>query len=179
MSNGLKLACVVALLALITVLVFALRPSPAPSRARQDDGAPHLYVTWDRFEVDRCVAAWLIKRRLDPLARFELLPVESPPPSEGCVSFDVPGAKYERQPGTSVSEAVLAEINVEDPALDWLIRLVRAVEVAFWMLEPDSEEAKLRGALLARWEQAPDTDQRFQAIFEYLDEVHAAAEVIE
>ena len=152
---------------------FALWTGPRSSVTRTVALQTHLYVTWDRFEVDRCVTAWLIKRFVDSDAEFQLYPVGSPIPSEGCIAFDTPGARYERSPGRSVSDTVLAEAGLDEPAVHELVRLVRATEVAFWMITPGSEEAHLRDTLQAQWVGDQTPKVRFQRIFGYLDTVRA------
>ena len=170
-AKVLKLSCAIAIVPICTLLVFAFRPATEPAPQADEAYETHLYITWDRFEVDRCVAAWLIKRFVDSKAEFELLPVGSPIPPEGCIAFDTPGARYERVAGKSVSAVVLAETGVQEPAIDKLVRLVQTTEVAFWMLKPGSEEAKLRNSLQALWMGTSEPKRRFELIFDHLDNV--------
>ena len=37
-------------------------------------GDGHLYSTWDVLETDASASAWLIKRHVDPKARFKFFP---------------------------------------------------------------------------------------------------------
>lgn len=80
-----------------------------------------------------------------------------------------PGARRENVPGKSVSAVVLAEANLQDPAIDTLVQLVQATEVTFWMLQPDSEEANLKNSLKALWLGASEPKKRFELIFDHLD----------
>jgi len=171
MTSTFKLTCLATLLGTCTLLAFALRLSSAPAPEGDEHTETHVYATWDRFEVDRCVAAWLIKRFVDPDAEFEFYPVGSPIPSKGCIAFDTPGARYTRVAGKSVSAVVLAEASIEGPAVQRIVQLVQATEVAFWMLQPGSQEANLRDALQALWMQASHPEARLQPIFAYLDEL--------
>ena len=154
MTSTFKLTCLATLLGTCTLLAFALRLSSAPAPEGDEHTETHVYATWDRFEVDRCVAAWLIKRFVDPDAEF-----------------DTPGARYTRVAGKSVSAVVLAEASIEGPAVQRIVQLVQATEVAFWMLQPGSQEANLRDALQALWMQASHPEARLQPIFAYLDEL--------
>lgn len=160
--------------------VFALAlcafASTATARADQQR-QPHTYVTWDRFEVDRCVAAWLIKRFLDPQAEFELRPVGSSVPKEGCIPFDVPGGSYERAPRRSVSEAVWAKTGQHDQNINEIIALVRATEVGFWKLDPASREARFQESLRALWTDAQEPPKRLADTFAYLDNVYQAGDL--
>jgi protein tyrosine phosphatase (PTP) superfamily phosphohydrolase (DUF442 family) len=170
-TNTFKRSCLIPVMSACALGVFAFRASAESAANGNEDAGTHVYVTWDRFEADRCVAAWLIKRFVDPLAEFEFLPVGSAISAEGCIAFDTPGAQYERAPGRSVSEVVLAETGVRDPALDRIVQLVRAIEVAFWMLDQGSEEVKLRNALQELWTQGGSANERLAPIFAYLDRV--------
>ena len=174
-TNRLKCSCLIPVMGTCALGVFAFRASAESAANGNEDAGTHVYVTWDRFEADRCVAAWLIKRFVDPLAEFEFVPVGSAISAEGCIAFDTPGAQYERAPGRSVSEVVLAETGVQDPVLDRIVQLVRAIEVAFWMLDQGSEEAKLRNALQELWTQAGNANERLAPIFAYLDRVRAGS----
>lgn len=166
----LRLSCSVAL------VIGAVQAVSAIQHPQQSaDGVEaHRYVTWDRFEVDRCVAAWLIKRHLDPEATFEFLPVGTSVPQTGCITFDAPNARYERAPGKAVSELILSETKLRDSSINRLMKLVRATEVAFWMLKPDSDEARLRDSLRRLWIEDRQPDERLQPIFAYLDAVYAS-----
>jgi len=172
-ANILRVGCGVVCVSVCALAPLAFRSSPESRHATDGGLGTHLYVTWDRFEVDRCVTAWLIKRFVDSEAEFQFYPVGSPVPSEGCIAFDTPGARYERSPGRSVSDTELAEAGLDEPAVHELVRLVRATEVAFWMITPGSEEANLRDTLQALWvgDQAPK--EHLQRIFGYLDTVRA------
>ena len=174
MANTLKVGGLVGFVGMCALLVFAFRSPPSPIPQRDEDKETHVYVTWDRFEVDRCVAAWLIKRFVDSEAEFEFRPVGSPIPSEGCIAFDVPGARYERAPGKSVSAVLLAERGLEDPGVDRLVQIVQATEVAFWMLKSGSEEAKLRDTLQSLWTRTTDPEARLRPIFAHLDSLRSA-----
>ena len=169
-TNVLRLSCSVAL------VIGSVQAASAIQRPKQSaEGVQtHRYVTWDRFEVDRCVAAWLIKRHLDPEATFEFLPVGTPVPRTGCITFDAPNAQYERAPGKAVSELILSETNLRDSSINRLIKMVRATEVAFWMLKPDSEEGRLKDTLQRMWIEDRQPDERLEPIFAYLDAVYAA-----
>ena len=92
MANLLKLGSAIAIVPICTLLVFAFRPTTEPAPQADEDYETHLYITWDRFEVDRCVAAWLIKRFVDPEAEFRLLPVGSPTATGGGDAFEPAGA---------------------------------------------------------------------------------------
>ena len=174
MVNTLKLGGLVALLGTCTLLAFAFRSSSAPTPEGDEHTEAHLYATWDRFEVDRCVAAWLIKRFVDSEAEFEFYPVGSPIPSDGRIAFDTPGTRYTRVAGKSVSALVVEEFGLRDPAVDKLVQLVQTTEVAFWMLKSGSEEAKLREVLQSLWTQTTEPEARLMAIFAHLDSLRSA-----
>ena len=147
--------------------------SPEVLSKKSSEPSAHVYVTWDKFEVDRWVAAWLIKRFIDPSAEFRAVPTGSGLSEADGILFDVPGGRWSRGPNSSASEKVFAEIKNNDPALTKMLGLVRKLELAYWRLSPkDSQARRLHDSLLRIFREADEHSQRTQAMFEYLDQVY-------
>ncbi len=139
----------------------------------------NVYITWDRFEVDRWVAAWLIKRFVDQSAEFKVVPTGLPVDEQNGIAFDIPGGRWCRGPNSSASEKVFAEINTDDRAMKKMLGLVRKLELAYWRLSAkDSEARRLHDSLLRIYQGIHDQNQRTEAMFEYLDEVYETGGVV-
>src|SRR5262245_66595085 len=67
--------------------------------------------------------AWLIRRSLDPKAKFVFTPRDSPLP-EGAEPFDIPGVKLSHHGGHCSFHALLKEYKLNDPILDRIARIV-------------------------------------------------------
>ena len=94
-----------------------------------------LWVTRRRIQVNRVGTAWLIRRFIDPEARFrfvepeEVAAVEA---AEGAHGFDAPGAKYPHEDalGRCSFEALVAEHRPHDPVLAEMARIVHGADFA-------------------------------------------------
>ncbi len=134
--------------------------------ADEPEAASPRYYTAGVLEPDRVASGWLIARHVAPQAEVLLLPEAAEPPP-GAVPFDLPGAKWSRSATRSTYETILAECSSEDPALLEIGALIRAGEISFWMLEPDSPQGRFDRKLRAL---ALEDDA--DGAFAYLDEVY-------
>ena len=124
------------------------------------------------------MAAWLIKRFVDPLAELAVQPVGSAVDEDAGIAFDVPGSRYVRTPDRCVSERVLAETGRSDEALKQIVGFIRKLEIAYWMTEPDSPAGRLNRSLMEIYERHDTLEARLKGMFAYLDRVHAAGGVV-
>jgi hypothetical protein len=92
------------------------------------------WVTRRGIRVNRAATAWLVRRFVDPEARFvfvapeEVAEVERREP--GAIGFDAPGARYPHvdAEGRCSFEALAAEHRPQDEALQLLARIVRGAD---------------------------------------------------
>jgi hypothetical protein len=125
--------------ALIDALDTALRARLAPDEpsaslgviARRDPAEFHgrLWATRKRPWVDRLASAWLIRRHIDPEARFLWLdaPVDCP---RKAVGFDFDGATFSHVGEHVTFETLLASFGLEaDPGLARLARSIHYLDV--------------------------------------------------
>lgn len=104
------------------------RQSEIPALAKADYQG-RLWATRQRPWVDRLASAWLIRRHIDPAARFAWLgsPQDCPPHALG---FDFDGAAFTHVGERVTFETLLASFGLEpDPALMRLARIVRYLDV--------------------------------------------------
>jgi len=131
---------------------------------------PHLYVTWDVLEPDRVSSLWVMKRFVDPQARFHYQPVFSR--ITRGTPFDTPEAKIRRSGARSATEVLLAEHHLNsDPKLARLARMTHFAEITPWMAGSDEDAANLARHL--RQEMLPRDDRNVslaaQRAFAWLD----------
>jgi hypothetical protein len=102
---------------------------------------PDLYVTWNIPEPDRIGSIWLMKRFVDPGARFHF--VEPMSRLSFGTPFDIPEAEVRRYHNRSAFEVLLEDIGRQDePALQALARFCYVTEIRPWALASE-EEARL------------------------------------
>jgi hypothetical protein len=93
------------------------------------------WVTRKAVRVNRTATAWLIRRFIDPAARFSFVAPEAVAGMEredGAVGFDAPGARYPHRDraGRCSFRALVEEHRPEDSALRALARIVQSADFA-------------------------------------------------
>ena len=93
------------------------------------------WVTREKARVDRIACPWLIRKFVDPEAKFLYVPkdqVAEVARREGATPFDVPGAElhhYEEGGKEYVSfDAIIRKYGLKDPALLELAKIVRVAD---------------------------------------------------
>jgi hypothetical protein len=111
----------------------AAAPGPAPPAppARPDlrQVAGATWVTRRGVHVDRIACAWLIRRFLDPQARFAFVPARGYRPRPGEIRFDMLDAEFTHDGERCTFEVLLGEAGLKDPALRALGELVHDVDL--------------------------------------------------
>lgn len=86
------------------------------------------YCTRAFVHVDRCASAWLIKRFIDPEAKFVFVDGQAPPP--GTIPFDMHGVAWGHQ-GNRCSFEVIRELQrLDDEPLIELARIIHGADIA-------------------------------------------------
>jgi hypothetical protein len=91
------------------------------------------WVTRERPKTDRIACPWLIKNFIDPQAEFVYVPagqVLEVADHDDAHSYDAPGAEYTHRDGLCSFEVLLADYQLDDPALALLARIVHGADVA-------------------------------------------------
>ena len=103
-------------------------------RRRKLGAGSHGWVTRERPKIDRIACPWLIRRFIDPEARFLFAPTErvfAVAADTGATAYDIPGAEPFSHDGELCSfDAFLKEYGIKDPALDALALIVRGADTA-------------------------------------------------
>ena len=105
-------------------------PHPAVRRVQRLDAAQYqgrVWATRRRPWVDRLASAWLIRRFIDPQARFLWLksPADCP---KRAVGFDFDGATFTHSGALVTFETLLASFDLQTPALLRLGVLVHSLD---------------------------------------------------
>jgi hypothetical protein len=95
------------------------------------------WVTWENVGVDRMGSAWLIRRFIDPKAKFAFIALDAPLPN-GAEPFDIPGVRLSHHGGHCSFHAILREYKLTDPAL---VRIARIIDEADTVQEVNVEPA--------------------------------------
>lgn len=119
--------------------------APPAGLARLDPAAfrGRTWITRPRPGVDRMASAWLLRRFVDPRARFAFAEVPEAGRSK-AVPFDSYGAELGHQQGLCTFEVLARRFGIDDPGVAALARTVRAVDLQ----EPAPDPAE--AALVAR-----------------------------
>ena len=108
------------------------------------------WVTRERPKVDRVACPWLIRRFVDPDARFLYVPADqvmAVAKREDAIPYDVPDVELGHHGPMCSFDAILDKYRLDDPALRHLARIVRGADTSDKDLTPESRglEAIARG----------------------------------
>lgn len=129
-----------------------------------------LWATRRRLWVDRVASAWLIRRFIDPDARFKWLVRPSDCP-KSALGFDFDGATFTHVGDRVSFETLLASFGLEDdPALRRLGAMVRQLDVGG---EPVPEAIGFEAVMAGARERLDDDDALLAEIGTVLDSLYA------
>lgn len=95
------------------------------------------WVTWQNIGVDRMACIWLIRRWIEPKAKFIFVPADTRPLPERAEPFDIPGTRFSHHGGHCTFYVLLKEHNLDDPVLAHIARMVDEADIVQdVMLEP-------------------------------------------
>jgi len=130
-----------------------------------------VWATRQRVWVDRVASAWLIRRFIDPDARFLWLPTPQDCPPD-AIGFDFDGAAFTHTGHRVTFEVLLASFDLAtDPALTRLGVLVHSLDVGG---VPVPEAAGFEAILTGVRASGADDDQVLTAMTPVLDALYAA-----
>ena len=89
------------------------------------------WITRERPKIDRIACPWLIRRFIDPLARFDYVPaprVIEEARVRDAVPYDLPGVVVTHRGDRCSFDALIEDFALADPALDRLATIVRGAD---------------------------------------------------
>ena len=99
----------------------------SPKRATRDSFRARMWVTRPRPGIDRMGSAWLIKRFIDPQARFSF--VDQPPSAGDAVPFDMFGVEFTHRGEWCTFETLAHTFGLSDSAVERLAAIVHDLDL--------------------------------------------------
>src|SRR5438270_8486881 len=82
------------------------------------------WVCWENVGVDRMACAWLIRRHIDPKAKFLFVPKGEKTFPHRAEPFDIPGVRLSHHHGHCTFHTMLVEYKLDDPILKRMARII-------------------------------------------------------
>jgi hypothetical protein len=86
-------------------------------------------VTREGVKVDRMASAWLIRRFIDPAARFRTVPSRGVRPAEDELGFDLYEGGFTHEGDRCTFEVLCAAFGLSDPALLGIGEIVHDIDL--------------------------------------------------
>lgn len=86
------------------------------------------WVTRHGVHVDRMASAWLIRRFIDPQARFKFVPARGYRPEPGELRFDMFQAEYTHEGELCTFQVLVRRFGLGDPALSAIGEIIRDID---------------------------------------------------
>lgn len=129
------------------------------------------WVTRAGVFVDRIGSAWLIRRFIDPAARFRFV-TDQQATNPGELRFDMFGGEYTHEGDSCTFETLLDRFGLSDPALAAIAEIVHDIDLKeerYGRPETPGIESVLKGIALG----ADDDGQRLERGFSLFDGLYA------
>jgi len=97
-------------------------PPPGPLNNR-------LWVTREGVQVDRIASAWLIRRFVDPGARFKFVPGTGYQAQPGELRFDMFEGEFTHRGDRCTFEVLLGHAGIDDPALKAIGEIIHDIDL--------------------------------------------------
>jgi hypothetical protein len=145
----------------------------APPVPRPEELRKRTWVTRTGIKVDRMASAWLIRRFIDPEARFKFVPAKGYAPEKGELRFDMFEAEYTHEGDLCTFEVLVQRFGLADPALRAVAEIVHDIDVKdakFGRAEAAGVGQLVAGIAAAH----PDDGERLSRGAALFDDLHAA-----
>lgn len=130
------------------------------------------WVTRTGVHVDRIASAWLIRRFIDPQARFKFVPAKGYVARAGELRFDMFEAEFTHVGDRCTFEVLLERMGLADPALNAIGEIIHDLDLRDRKYGRE-EAAGVRSAVDGICTIAHDDDQRIAAASAMLDGLHS------
>lgn len=132
-----------------------------------------VWVTRQGIRVDRIASAWLIRRFIDPQARFKFVPARGYHPEPGELRFDMFGGEYTHEGERCTFETLLARFGLKEAALRHIGEIVHDVDCKdekFGRAEADGVASMVQGIAAAN----PRDEDRLSRGAAAMDDLYAS-----
>ncbi len=96
---------------------------------RREDFLGKTWVTRKGIYVDRMASAWLIRRFIDPDARFKFVPAKGYKPLPGELRFDMFEAEFTHEGDRCTLEVLIERTGIHDPGLSPIAEIVHDIDL--------------------------------------------------
>ena len=103
--------------------------SATPAKARPEDFRGYTWVTRKGIHVDRMASAWLIRRFVDPDARFKFVPARGYKVQSRELRFDMFEAEFTHEADHCTFEVMIDRLGLADPALRPIAEIVHDIDL--------------------------------------------------
>jgi hypothetical protein len=147
--------------------------SRGPRRRTGPDRTPlvnRVWVTRRSIHIDRIASAWLVRRFIDPRARFRFVDPKEPP-RRGEVRFDMVGGDFSHEGDRCTFETLVSRTGVTDKALTEVGEIVHDIDLKdekFGRSEAPGIERLITGLALAN----PQDEARLERGMVLFDELY-------
>lgn len=166
-----------ALEGILAAVATSLRPPPAGAAEaaglRGDEVRGRTWVTRSGVHVDRMASAWLIRRFIDPEARFKFIHGNEYVPEAGDLRFDMFEAEFTHEGELCTFEVLLRRFGLEETALRHVAEIVHDIDLKDAMFarpEAAGMECLVAGIAMRHKEdeaRVRDGAAAFEALYEY------------
>jgi hypothetical protein len=128
------------------------------------------YVTWQGLEPDKLASIWLIKRYVDPVAEFILVPK-----GDGIkkgIPFDIPSASLKRSHSQSTFERILQEQNLNDERLLYIGKIIHDIEINTWDRKKFEQTSVVQDSLREIIDQEADEQKVIDRAVQFFDSLY-------
>jgi hypothetical protein len=146
-----------------------LEAGRAEGRGRKLRG--RTWVTRRGVQVDRIASAWLIRRFVDPRARFRFVNPHADDVRAGEIRFDMAGGEFTHEEDRCTFETIVRRCEVRDAAVGRIAQIVHDVDVKdgkFGRPEARGVEQLIHGLVAA----TADDRARLERGFALFDDLH-------
>ncbi len=135
------------------------------------------WVTRTGIKVDRMASAWLIRRFIDPQARFKFVPAKGYEPGRRELRFDMFEAEFTHEGELCTFEVLVERFGLADPALREIAEIVHDIDLkdAKYGREEAAGIGRLVAGIAARHAADEERLERGAAVFEDLYALHRDA----
>jgi hypothetical protein len=106
-------------------------PAGKAAKVKQQlqDFQDRIWVTRKEIHVDRMASAWLIRRFIDPNARFKFVPAKGYQPQLGEMRFDMYEAEFTHEGDRCTFEVLIERMGLSDPGLGPIAEIVHDIDL--------------------------------------------------
>jgi hypothetical protein len=130
------------------------------------------WVTRTGVHADRIASAWLVRRFIDPEARFKFVPANGYVPGDGELRFDMFDAEFTHVGDRCTFEVLVERMDLRDPALVALGEIIHDLDLRDDKFGRE-ETAGVRSAIDGICTVAHDNEQRIAAAGPMLDGLYS------